>query len=308
MNLIKFLYVTVLIALAVGCKHSEDKTDVSFKHTPLIEAHALANIIYEDSVVVVDMRKPEDYQKGHIPGAVNIWRTDIQTDTLPYTGMIASKHQIETLLGNLGISNNHFLIIYDDKASCDAARLWWALDFYGFERSALLDGGIKAWQQVGQLTNLKTQRSVKNFSFPENYSSSRFVDLEALKTQYKDTNMVIIDSRTLDEYHGYYKKTGAYDSGRIPGSVHIDWAVNVDFETQQFKSIKDIKANYNLIDSLATIAVYCHSGVRSAHTTFVLTQLLGFKHVKNYDGSWTEWSYHKLPIERDSLIIDLIRN
>lgn len=301
MNLIKASYITVLITLAVGCKHSVDKTDVAFKHNPLIEADELTNMVNEDSVVVIDMRKKEEYQKGHIPGSVNIWRTDIQTDTLPYSGMISSKKQMETLLGNLGISNNHFLVIYDDKSSCDAARLWWALDFYGFDRTALLHGGIKAWSRVGQLTQTATQRSYKNFSFPENYSSSRFVDLEALKTQHNHTNMVIIDSRSIEEYNGYYKKTGAYDSGRIPGSIHIDWASNVDMESQRFKNINDIRANYSMIDSLATIAVYCHSGVRSAHTTFVLTQLLGYKNVKNYDGSWTEWSYHKLPLERETV-------
>ncbi len=302
MNLINASFITVLIVvLAVGCKYSEDKTDVAFKHKPIIEADELTNIINEDSVVVIDMRKTEDYQKGHIPGAVNIWRTDIQTDTLPYSGMITSKKQIETLLSNMGISNNHFLVIYDDKSSCDAARLWWALDYYGFDRTALLHGGIKAWERVDQVTQTIPQRPYQNFSFPENFSSSRFVDLETLKIRNNEVDMVVIDSRSLAEYNGYYKKTGAYDSGRIPGSIHIDWASNVDLESQRFKNIKDIRTNYSMIDTLATIAVYCHSGVRSAHTTFVLTQLLGYKNVKNYDGSWTEWSYYKLPLERETV-------
>ncbi|MTI21501.1 sulfurtransferase [Fulvivirga sp. RKSG066] len=286
-----------------ACQEAKNEVNVIAYDNGLIEAKDLATIIDEDSVVVIDMRKPEAYQKQHIPGAVNIWRTDIQENTLPYGGIIASKSQLEDLLGKHGISRDHFLVIYDDKASCDAARLWWVLDFYGFNNVALLHGGVKAWQTVGQLTHEKTIRPQSKFTFQENYSSSRFVDLKELIAIYKDTTIVIIDSRTEDEYNGYYMKTGAYDSGKIPGSIHIDWASNVDYEKQLFKTIDDIKTNYtsNMIDSGSNIVVYCHSGVRSAHTTFVLTQLLGYNNVKNYDGSWTEWTYHKLPVERPKI-------
>lgn len=300
MNWIKIIVLFAGISLAFSCKQPTRPVAAKVESKPLIEASQLAAIANHDSIVIIDMRKPEDYAQQHIPGAVNIWRSHIQLDTLPYSGIVASKMQIEALLGDLGITNNHFLVLYDDNASCDAARLWWALDHYGFDRMALLNGGLSAWKQVGKLTNATTTRAKEIFTFPENHFPARIVTVSEMSKAYNDSSLVIIDSRTLEEYSGYYKKSGAYDSGRIPNSIHIDWAENVDFETQRFKSIDVIKANYKSrkIDSTSNIVVYCHSGVRSAHTTYVLTQLLGFKNVRNYDGSWTEWSYYGLPVER----------
>jgi thiosulfate/3-mercaptopyruvate sulfurtransferase len=102
-------------------------------------------------------------------------------------------------------------------------------------------------------------------------------------------------------------KAGAFSNGRIPGSVHLDWMETVNQEDHRFKSVDDIASIYGALgmDEDSEIVTYCHSGVRSAHTFFVLTQLLGYKNVKNYDGSWIEWTYHNLPVEVDSLAIQL---
>lgn len=118
--------------------------------------------------------------------------------------------------------------------------------------------------------------------------------------------IILVDTRSFDEFSGKQQKKGASKAGRIPNSIHIDWAEAINFHgNQKIKSVetltefyaKKLKATKN--DS---IILYCHSGVSSAHTTFVLTQLLGYKNVKNYDGSWTEWSYfNDLPFTNDSL-------
>ena len=102
------------------------------------------------------------------------------------------------------------------------------------------------------------------------------------------------------------KKKGAAKGGRIPKSVHIDWAEAFNYSgDKRIKPVEELKIIYNKLNIKKNdpIIVYCHSGVRSAHTTFVLTQLLGYKNVKNYDGSWTEWSYfNDLPFKKDSVI------
>ena len=107
----------------------------------------------------------------------------------------------------------------------------------------------------------------------------------------------------MTSFLGNVKKKGASRGGHIPNSILLDWGHAVDFKaTKKFKSYKDLLDLYQSkgITKEKEIYIYCHSGVRSAHTTFVLTELLGFKNVKNYDGSWIEWSFNKdLPIEQD---------
>ena len=107
----------------------------------------------------------------------------------------------------------------------------------------------------------------------------------------------------MDEYMGKVQKSGAQKAGRLPGSIHIEWSEAID-STNKFKTAEELMNVYSAhdIDPSDTIVVYCHSGSRSAHAALVLEALLNFKSVKNYDGSWTEWShYDDLPIESDSL-------
>jgi thiosulfate/3-mercaptopyruvate sulfurtransferase len=306
MNLSRILFLIVII-IQWSCENtiSKEKNISSvFETKQLIEVDNLARILNDDNVIVVDLRKPEQYKEGHIPGAINIWRNDMENDSLAYGGMIAPKLKIEILFSKLGIDNNDFVVIYDNNASCDAARLWWVLDYYGYQKTALLNGGLKAWQKTGELSKEVILRKEASFKLPKEYISRRYIGHDEMANIYNNSGLIILDSRTADEYNGKYIKAGAFEQGRIPGSVNIDWAETMDYDNNQtFKNKNELKALYRTkgIDSASDVVVYCHSGVRSAHTTFVLTELLGYKKVRNYEGSWTEWSYHKMPFERDSL-------
>ena len=115
-----------------------------------------------------------------------------------------------------------------------------------------------------------------------------YEDLEVLG------NYKLIDTRSASEYNGEFQKKGAFMAGMIPNSIQIDWAEAIDYNgDKRFKSLNELESVFtrNGIQKEDQIIVYCHSGVRSAHTTFVLTQLLNYTNVKNYDGSWIEWSY-----------------
>ena len=117
------------------------------------------------------------------------------------------------------------------------------------------------------------------------------------------TEAILIDTRTTDEYSGEKLKKGAQKAGRIPSAFHIDWAEAIHFSgDKRFKSMQELENIYGHIipSTEAPCILYCHTGMRSAHTTFVLTQLLGYSNVKNYDGSWTEWShFNNLPLQKN---------
>lgn len=271
----------------------------------LIKVDEFKRMVNRPNIKLLDFRKKEDYEIGHIKGALSIWRTDIENQSYPYAGMMASPEQVESLFSNLGIASTDTIIVYDDNGLCNATRLWWILQNYNFTSLKLFEGGLTEWVAKGGL--LSTDSTVlqkKIFKLPENPSMKYYVSKEDMK-QALNSNTLILDTRSLEEFEGKWKKNGAAKAGRIINSVHIDWAEAINFHSdKKIKSIEELESIYGQlqIGKEDPIIIYCHSGVRSAHTTFVLTQLLNYKNVKNYDGSWTEWSYYSdLPFEIDHL-------
>lgn len=270
----------------------------------LLELDEFLKIKDNPNIKIIDFRKPEIYVEGHLPNAINIWRSDIEDSSYEYVGMMASKEQIEDLFSNLGISNDDTLVIYDDNGLCDSSRLWWVLQNYDFINVKLLHGGIKSWKSNNnEISTEKPQIEKTEFKLPFNPSMKYYVSKEDMLEAISD-NTIILDTRTSDEYSGKRQKKGAAKGGRIPNSKSIDWAMAINYKgDMKLKPVNDLKNIYKKVANEQDIIIaYCHSGVRSAHTTFVLTQVLGYKNVKNYDGSWTEWShFNDLSIEQDSI-------
>ncbi len=294
-----------IILFFFACQQERKKTiqeEIAINY--LIEIADFQKIAENDHIKIIDFRKPQFYVQGHIPGAVNIWRSDIENPNFQYGGMMPSKEMIEQLFSNLGIRNNDILIIYDDNGLCDASRLWWILQNYDFNNVLMLHGGFSEWKKSGGITTDTKSESIKsNFKLTKNPSMKFLASKEDVLKSIE--NNLILDARTADEYSGKRQKKGSLKGGRIPKSLWMDWTSAIDYHgDKKLKSKKDLDSIYgSLIGSKKdTIIVYCHSGVRSAHTTFVLTQLLGYEHVKNYDGSWTEWShFNDYPFEKDSI-------
>lgn len=297
--------VLAFILFLTACNNNEPKQLTAVSSSYLLEPAELVELQKQVNTIILDFRKEEAYKSEHIRGALNIWRTDIEDSTFAYNGMMASPAQIETLFSNLGIKTDDVLVIYDDNGLCDASRLWWVLQNYNFTNVKLLHGGISAWKAIGgALSNEIPVVQKSQFKFTEKPLMSYYVSKEEVTEALKN-NAVILDTRGVDEFNGVVKKDGASKAGRIPNSVHIDWAEAINYGgDQRFKSLEELEKIYSKLNVAKEdpIIVYCHSGVRSAHTSFVLTQLLGYKNVKNYDGSWTEWSYfNDLPIETGSI-------
>lgn len=254
--------------------------------------------------VLIDVRKDADYASGHLPGARQIWRNDIESTAYPYGGMAADAERMQAVMDSLGVRPGQRIVVYDGVGGCDAARLWWLLQVYGHDEVVLLDGGPKAWLHGGDAleTSLPEAPARSGFQFtsaPEPELLATVTDVQAAAAN----GVTLIDTRTSDEHSGRRMKRGAVRAGRIPQSVHYNWGNAVDLNgISTMKSVNDLRWDLEQagVDVNAPLITYCHTGVRSAHTTFVLRELLGATNVSNYDGSWTEWSHlEHLPLVAD---------
>jgi thiosulfate/3-mercaptopyruvate sulfurtransferase len=248
-------------------------------------------------IVLIDARKKEYYEKGHLKGAHQVWRPEIRSKSYPYKGIILEKDAFEKVMGRLGANSKSRIVVYDGTGNTDAARLWWMLALYGHENAYILNGGILNVEK-GKITQDSTIASPKNFAFTGTERQELLASKTDVISALKDSNTVLLDCRTLDEHTGITIKKGAFRAGHIPEVLHIEHSESIAYERScTFRNRKDLEERFKTVPKDKNIIIYCQSGVRSAHTTFVLRELLGYINVSNYDGSWIEWSYNKnLPI------------
>ena len=260
------LYLLIISA----CKHEKANDFEKAEATYLVEANELKGTAQQPNIKIIDFRKKEIYENEHIVGALNIWRTDIEDTSYPYSGIMASKTQIESLFGQLGIATDDTIIVYNDNGLCEASRLWWILQNYDFKNIKLLHGGISKWKSKnGQVTTEIPKVNTAVFKLTKHPKMQYYVS----KKQVSDalnSNVVILDTRTSEEFSGKRQKKGATKAGRIPNSIHIDWAETVNYNgNKHLKSLKELEIIYSKLNvkKKDSIIVYCHSGVRSAHTS-----------------------------------------
>jgi thiosulfate/3-mercaptopyruvate sulfurtransferase len=233
------------------------------------------------------------YERGHIPGAVNIrWHTDLVD---PIKRDIASKENLQKTLQALGINHDSTIVIYGDSNNWFAAWGAWVFDVYGIKNVKLLDGGRKKWEaEKRPVTPIATAVKTGNIELSDanNALRARLSDVVAVAN--KKSNTVMVDIRSPDEYTGkIFAPAGfaetAIRAGHIPGAVNVPWASAVA-EDGSFKSVEELKKVYGAVgvDGKTPIITYCRIGERSSHTWFALKKILGYE-VRNYDGSWTEY-------------------
>ncbi|MEQ8714045.1 MAG: sulfurtransferase [Cyclobacteriaceae bacterium] len=299
------LSISLLWALS-ACQPSEQGDGSAIG--PLIEVGQLSEILEHQDIKLVDLRPFELYQKGHIPKAIHLWRPDIQDSTHSTTGIRASRSQLQYLLQSKGFNHGDHIVIYDDKGDVDAARLWWLLKLYGYHSVSLLNGGLQAWENSGlEITNsMRVVRPNGNIQL-ETPNHKFLVDHQKVLAAVGNKNYKIIDARSAEEYSGQHQKSGAQRSGRIPGSIFFEYSQTLDENAKFLESeeLIELISSYG-ISAEDSLIVYCQSGVRSSHLSFVLHELMDYPYVANYDGSWIEWSQNpNLPIETDSLILTM---
>lgn len=294
--------ILLLFASIMACSTVDEKP---FSGS-LIEVEQLQQMLANgQSVSLIDVRPAAEFEKGHLPGAVGVWRTETEIIDTTYSGIAIDADKLSQLLGSKGVSSDNLVVLYDDKGGVEAARLWWMLKVYGFEKTAILNGGLAVWS--GELQSGPSKLEPRQFVITGKSHPEMDMNYPQFESARVIPGVVLIDSRSEAEYSGAEQKSGASMAGHIPGAVHHDYGNNIDFSPQgkmKFKPVDDLRVQYAaLAQPDDTVLLYCHSGVRSAHTLFVLTELLDYKNVVNYDGSWVEWSWFNQKNTADSLNI-----
>jgi thiosulfate/3-mercaptopyruvate sulfurtransferase len=271
----------------------------------LVTTEWLADHLNDESVVAAEVdENPALYEEGHIPGAVKLhWRDDLQD---PVERDLVEKEQFERLLGGLGIGNDTTVVLYGDRNNWFAAYAYWYLKIYGHQDVRILDGGRQKWFDEGRETTTETpSRSAVEYTAADRDESIRAYR-DAVREGLGDAAKALVDVRSPQEYSGDliappgYEQEGAQRAGHIPTAQSIPWAQAVR-DDGTFKPVDELRQLYEAkgVTPGKEVTAYCRIGERSAHTWFVLRELLGYQNVRNYDGSWTEWgNLVDVPIEK----------
>lgn|SRR5699024_270058 len=264
----------------------------------------LKKMIEEDSVVVIDVRshlqKPESglaqYKASHIPGAYYLHLdNDLSSEVKEHGG----NHPLPEIdvfskkLGEMGITKDSRVVVYDDKNNTFAPRAWWLLRYVGIENVYVLKGGMKAWEEAGYEVT-KTMPVAAPTTFTPNIKPNTTVSMEEVRDRNRD-NSILIDSRAFERYIGeqeplYSKK------GHIPGAKNYFWQDLYD-ETGDWKSKEELTAHFAGLEDAKEVIVSCGSGI-SATPNILALEMLGFDNVKLYPGSFSDWiSYEANEVE-----------
>ena len=261
----------------------------------LVSTDWVADHLNDDLLRIVEVDEtPSLYDEAHIPGAIGFdWKHDLQD---PVRRRFLEPAEFAELMGSRGISNEHTVVLYGDRNNWFAAYTYWYFRYYGHEAVKLMNGPREKWIAEER----ETSETAPEYP-PEDFFVLRTNDsIRALRDRVEvslGTATRLVDVRSPAEFAGAvitpdgYEQEGAQRGGHIPGAASVPWSAAVA-EDGTFKSANELRQLYtdkDVIGSDHPVIAYCRIGERSAHTWFVLSELLGVAEVRNYDGSWTEW-------------------
>jgi thiosulfate/3-mercaptopyruvate sulfurtransferase len=265
----------------------------------LVSTDWLAEHLEDERIRILDCRYyfdrdgREEYDKGHVPGALHVDHSKQLTDpNHEVDSMIPPAGQVEDVMQSLGVSNETVIVGYDDEGGHFASRIWLILARYGAEdQMKILDGGWTKWTQENRpVTNDVPSVDSGDFSLEGRTPAPELVaSIDDVRTASESGNAALLDVRRHSEYTG--EEVRAKHGGRIPNSVHAFWHNNLNWEGDRtYRSDSEIESQPGLgnVQKDQPVITYCQGGVRAANAALAL-RLAGYSNVRVYDGSWAEW-------------------
>ncbi len=273
----------------------------------LVSTDWVAEHLNDPSVRIIESNEdPLLYPSGHIPGAVQVdWTHDLN-DQLRRDYL--QKAGFESLLSRIGVTKDTTIVFYGDKNNWWATYAFWVFQLFGHTNAKVMDGGRAQWEREGrELTRIVPEYPATQYTAPER-DDQRIRAFRDDVLEQQAAGKPLIDVRSPAEYSGEklhmpdYPNEGALRGGHIPGAKSVPWGKAVNPDDGSFRAAAELKTLYEQEQGLSSdkdVITYCRIGERSSHTWFVLTYLLGYPNVRNYDGSWTEYgNLVNVPIEK----------
>ena len=293
------LWIVLSSAVLASCNSDAGETaEVAFATDVLVDTEWIEAHAADPSLRVLEVGgNANAFGEGHLPGAVFLSMRSLSNPDDPIGGQIATAAQVSVALSNVGLGRDQTVVLYDRRNNLQAARAYWVLKYYQHADVRIYNGGTPKWTEDGQMMS-----TVMVEYEPSDYQAGP-PDPEIRTTwQYvvdhtDDPATLFCDTRGPEEYLG--RDVRAERGGRIPGSINVEWTAAVN-ANGTFKSSEELAALYGEAGFTPDkqIITYCQSGVRGAHTWFVLSELLGYPSVRNYDGSWVEYGNNpESPVE-----------
>lgn len=270
--------------------------------TPLVSTGWLAERLHDASIAVIEVDEDtEAYARAHIPGAMSLdWRYELHA--IPRRDFV-SGDDLAALLGAKGVSSDQTIVLYGGNSNWFATYAYWLFAYRGIANAILLDGGRIKWESEGRsMTAITTEPIPASFERGPDRPDLRVFRDEVLGAR---ELLTLVDVRSPAEFTGeltappHLPQEQPYVAGHIPGARNIPWSTSVNGDGS-FKSPEELQGLYEAagVRPNGGVVAYCRIGERSSHTWFVLSELLAFPHVRNYDGSWTEYgSLVDAPVE-----------
>ena len=268
----------------------------------------LSEILDDGNLKIIDTREPEDYIIDHIPGAINIYDIFTYLSTKENGGYEAMRRHFAELFGNAGICGNERIVVYEDAMDNGygrSCRGYFILKHLGHKNVTILHGGYQAWLNEN-LPVTKELPIIEKKTFPVNIENSIILSQEEIFDSLKDPDIVLLDCRDHAEWVGIssspYGPDYAPRKGRIPGAVWIEWYnmmhhINLIPWFKEAEELRKIFANAGITQE-SKVHIYCFKGARTSNM-YIAMKMAGIKYVRNYLGSWNEWSRDfSLPVEQ----------